>query len=130
MTLLATLTGPRDLKKLNEEQLRQLCNELRGTIIQTVADTGGHLGSSLGVVVETREDAAGERGEEQVLRRPGGLVIGQHGAAAVARGGAIAVDGDGIGERARPDGDHVRQPIHAVRPAAYRGWACSSGCVR
>jgi 1-deoxy-D-xylulose-5-phosphate synthase len=30
--------------------LLQLCAELRSTIIQTVANTGGHLGSSLGVV--------------------------------------------------------------------------------
>ncbi len=50
MTLLANLSGPRDLRKMNEEQLEQLCAELRGTIIQTVAKTGGHLGSSLGVV--------------------------------------------------------------------------------
>ncbi len=50
MSLLESLDGPRDLKQLNDEQLRQLCAELRGTIINTVADTGGHLGSSLGVI--------------------------------------------------------------------------------
>ena len=50
MTLLASLSGPRDLRKLNKEQLAELCDELRGTIIQTVAKTGGHLGSSLGVI--------------------------------------------------------------------------------
>ena len=50
MTLLASLSGPRDLRRMSEEQLNQLCDELRATIIQTVAKTGGHLGSSLGVV--------------------------------------------------------------------------------
>ena len=50
MSLLASLSGPRDLRKLDEQQLRQLCGEIRGTIISTVAKTGGHLGSSLGVV--------------------------------------------------------------------------------
>ena len=50
MSILAGLDSPRDLRKLDEEQLRQLCAELRATIIQTVAKTGGHLGSSLGVV--------------------------------------------------------------------------------
>jgi len=29
LTLLANLTGPRDLRKMNEEQLEQLCAELR-----------------------------------------------------------------------------------------------------
>ncbi|HYI21696.1 MAG TPA: 1-deoxy-D-xylulose-5-phosphate synthase [Candidatus Limnocylindrales bacterium] len=50
MSLLETLDDPRALKQLNDDQLRQLCAELRGTIINTVADTGGHLGSSLGVI--------------------------------------------------------------------------------
>lgn len=50
MSLLASLDGPRALKNLDEQQLRKLCAEIRGTIIQTVAKTGGHLGSSLGVV--------------------------------------------------------------------------------
>ena len=50
MTLLSSLTGPRDLKRMNHQQLVQLCGEIRGTIIDTVSRTGGHLGSSLGVV--------------------------------------------------------------------------------
>jgi 1-deoxy-D-xylulose-5-phosphate synthase len=50
VTLLSTLAGPRDLKRLNHQQLVQLCGEIRNTIIDTVAHTGGHLGSSLGVV--------------------------------------------------------------------------------
>ncbi|MEP7158387.1 MAG: 1-deoxy-D-xylulose-5-phosphate synthase [Chloroflexota bacterium] len=49
-TLLASLSGPRDLRRLDETQLNALCDELRGTIIRTVSKTGGHLGSSLGVV--------------------------------------------------------------------------------
>jgi 1-deoxy-D-xylulose-5-phosphate synthase len=50
LTLLANMSGPRDLRKMNEQQLEQLCAELRASIIQTVAKTGGHLGSSLGVI--------------------------------------------------------------------------------
>ena len=50
MTRLASLSGPRDLHDLDERELRLLCREIRGTIIRTVAATGGHLGSSLGVV--------------------------------------------------------------------------------
>jgi 1-deoxy-D-xylulose-5-phosphate synthase len=48
--ILPTLHGPADLRGLTEAQLEQLAAEIRETIIATVATTGGHLGSSLGVV--------------------------------------------------------------------------------
>jgi len=48
--ILPTLQGPADLRGLDETQLQQLADEIRQTIISTVAHTGGHLGSSLGVV--------------------------------------------------------------------------------
>ena len=50
MSILQGLQGPADLRGLDEAQLEQLAGELRETIIRTVAQTGGHLGSSLGVV--------------------------------------------------------------------------------
>ncbi len=50
MSILASLTGPRDLRALDDDQLETLCEEIRRTIVETVAVTGGHLGSSLGVV--------------------------------------------------------------------------------
>jgi 1-deoxy-D-xylulose-5-phosphate synthase len=48
--ILPNLEGPADLRGLTEVQLAQLALEIRETIISTVAVTGGHLGSSLGVV--------------------------------------------------------------------------------
>lgn len=48
--LLKKITYPSDLKKLKEDQLPQLCDELRQYIIDIVSVKGGHLGSSLGVV--------------------------------------------------------------------------------
>jgi len=48
--ILPTLRGPADLRGLTERQLEELAAEIRETIIATVATTGGHLGSSLGVV--------------------------------------------------------------------------------
>jgi 1-deoxy-D-xylulose-5-phosphate synthase len=48
--ILDRLQGPADLRGLTEPQLDQLAGEIRETIIRTVAATGGHLGSSLGVV--------------------------------------------------------------------------------
>jgi 1-deoxy-D-xylulose-5-phosphate synthase len=50
VSILQTLEGPADLRGLDEIQLAQLAVEIRETIIRTVATTGGHLGSSLGVV--------------------------------------------------------------------------------
>ncbi len=50
MSILEVLTGPADLRGLSDEQLDRLATEIRETIIRTVASTGGHLGSSLGVV--------------------------------------------------------------------------------
>jgi 1-deoxy-D-xylulose-5-phosphate synthase len=48
--ILPTLQGPADLRGLDEIELAQLAVEIRETIVRTVAITGGHLGSSLGVV--------------------------------------------------------------------------------
>jgi 1-deoxy-D-xylulose-5-phosphate synthase len=48
--LLDTVDTPDDLRKLQTSQLRQLADELRAEMIATVGQTGGHLGSGLGVV--------------------------------------------------------------------------------
>ncbi len=48
--LLDKIDSPADLRRLDLEQLPQLCNELRACLLETVAQTGGHLASGLGVV--------------------------------------------------------------------------------
>ena len=48
--LLAKIQSPAELKKLDKKQLPLLAEELREKIVSTVAENGGHLGSSLGVV--------------------------------------------------------------------------------
>ncbi len=48
--LLAEINTPEDLRKLDPEQLPQLCKELRQFIIDNVSVYGGHFGASLGVV--------------------------------------------------------------------------------
>lgn len=48
--LLDKIKDPADIKKLSVKQLDQLAKEIRQLIICTVADTGGHLASNLGVV--------------------------------------------------------------------------------
>lgn len=48
--LLAGLEGPADLREMSDEQLAELTSEMREAIVSTVAQTGGHLGASLGTV--------------------------------------------------------------------------------
>jgi 1-deoxy-D-xylulose-5-phosphate synthase len=50
VAILPTLRTPAELRGLTEAQLHELAGEIRETIIETVSRTGGHLGSSLGVV--------------------------------------------------------------------------------
>lgn len=48
--LLSKINVPSDLRKLDDSQLEQVCNELRQYIIDIVSVNGGHFGASLGVV--------------------------------------------------------------------------------
>src|SRR5215204_5416418 len=48
--LLASVNSPADVKKLDQAELVQLCDELRHFIIDLVSVKGGHFGASLGVV--------------------------------------------------------------------------------
>lgn len=49
-SLLSTIDSPHDIKGFNEKELEQLAVELREFMIDRVAQTGGHLAPSLGVV--------------------------------------------------------------------------------
>ncbi len=48
--ILETIDYPDDLRKLKEEQLPQVCAELREFILREAASNPGHLGANLGVV--------------------------------------------------------------------------------
>ncbi len=95
--LLDRVTIPSDMRNLSGDQLKQLADELRAETIDTVSVTGGHLGSSLGVVeltvalhavFDTPRDRViwdvghqtyphkiltGRRDRIRTLRQPGGL---------------------------------------------------------
>ncbi|MBG7606421.1 MAG: 1-deoxy-D-xylulose-5-phosphate synthase [Verrucomicrobia bacterium] len=49
-SLLASVNSPDDLKKLSDEELLSLAEEVRHTLINCLSKTGGHLGPNLGVV--------------------------------------------------------------------------------
>ncbi|MGF1597676.1 MAG: 1-deoxy-D-xylulose-5-phosphate synthase [Acidimicrobiales bacterium] len=48
--ILETINQPSDLRQLSERQLSDLCAEIREFIVDAVNQTGGHLGSNLGLV--------------------------------------------------------------------------------
>lgn len=50
MSILDWVNSPKDIKKLNTDELNELCDEIREQLISTVSQTGGHLASNLGVV--------------------------------------------------------------------------------
>jgi len=95
--LLTTLNRPADLRKCDENQLQQVCDETRQFLIDTVAKIGGHLGAGLGTVELTtalhycfntpndrivwdighqaypHKILTGRRDELHTIRQPGGL---------------------------------------------------------
>jgi 1-deoxy-D-xylulose-5-phosphate synthase len=48
--LLKTVNYPHELRRLEEGQLKQLAQELRAFLLESVSQTGGHLSSNLGTV--------------------------------------------------------------------------------
>ncbi len=95
--LLATIQNSSDVKSISTEQLPQLCDEIRKTLVKRVTKNGGHLASNLGVVELTvaihrvfdslhdhiifdvghqsyvHKMLTGRADRMQTLRRPGGL---------------------------------------------------------
>ena len=50
MGVLDTIAGPRDLRRLSDDELETLASEIRDRLITSCAPVGGHLGPNLGVV--------------------------------------------------------------------------------
>ncbi|MDA8228179.1 MAG: 1-deoxy-D-xylulose-5-phosphate synthase [Desulfitobacterium hafniense] len=50
MGMLERINGPKDLKGLNFDQVKQLASEIRSEMIEVVSKNGGHLAPNLGVV--------------------------------------------------------------------------------
>jgi 1-deoxy-D-xylulose-5-phosphate synthase len=50
MGLLQSISSPRDLRGLSDDQLSALASEIRDLMVRTCSRTGGHLGPNLGVV--------------------------------------------------------------------------------
>ena len=50
MGILDLINEPNDIKKIPEEDYRELAKEIRRFLIKKVSNTGGHLASNLGTV--------------------------------------------------------------------------------
>ncbi|MDR0990949.1 MAG: 1-deoxy-D-xylulose-5-phosphate synthase, partial [Propionibacteriaceae bacterium] len=97
MAWLPAITSPEDLRRLTDEQVGELADEIRHFLIDRVSATGGHLGPNLGIVeltlaihrvfdspadpiiFDTGHQAyvhkllTGRRDQFTTLRQPGGL---------------------------------------------------------
>ena len=50
MSMLERITSPDDVRSLSDEEILELCAQIRQFLVDRVAKTGGHLGPNLGVV--------------------------------------------------------------------------------
>ena len=48
--ILSKIESPADVKALSDEQLTELCAEIREKLIDVISVNGGHLSSNLGTV--------------------------------------------------------------------------------
>ena len=48
--MLNEIRNPKDLKKINQEKLPELCQEIRQALLQKISTNGGHLSPNLGIV--------------------------------------------------------------------------------
>ncbi len=53
MGIIDNINSPKDVKKLNNAELKRLAGEIRESLLKSVSKTGGHLASNLGIVEVT-----------------------------------------------------------------------------
>ncbi|QKG20852.1 1-deoxy-D-xylulose-5-phosphate synthase [Actinomadura verrucosospora] len=121
MSLLESIKGPDDLKRLDAAQLSSLADEIREFLIDAVAKTGGHLGPNLGVVELTialhrvfdspRDKILWDTGHQSYVHK---LLTGRHDFTLLKRRGGIS----GYPSRAESDHD-VIENSHASTALSY-----------
>ncbi|MCM2387083.1 1-deoxy-D-xylulose-5-phosphate synthase [Streptomyces albipurpureus] len=122
MALLTRIKGPRDLDRLNPEQLDQLAEEIRTFLVDAVSKTGGHLGPNLGVVELTialhrvfdspKDKVLWDTGHQSYVHK---LLTGRHDFSRLKMKGGLS------GYPARAESDHdIIENSHA---STVLGWA-------
>ena len=59
MSILESISGPRDLRSLDDAELETLASEIRDLLVRSTSKVGGHLGPNLGVVELTMANVQG-----------------------------------------------------------------------
>jgi 1-deoxy-D-xylulose-5-phosphate synthase len=121
VSLLESIKGPDDLKRLDAAHLPGLAEEIRDFLIDAVAKTGGHLGPNLGVVELTialhrvfdspKDKILWDTGHQSYVHK---LLTGRHDFTLLKRRGGIS----GYPSRAESDHD-VIENSHASTALSY-----------
>lgn len=121
MSLLESIKGPDDLKRLDAAHLSSLADEIRDFLIDAVAKTGGHLGPNLGVVELTialhrvfdspKDKILWDTGHQSYVHK---LLTGRHDFTLLKRRGGIS----GYPSRAESEHD-VIENSHASTALSY-----------
>ncbi|MGV0326048.1 1-deoxy-D-xylulose-5-phosphate synthase [Corynebacterium confusum] len=154
MRIIDSIDSPKDLKKLDGDELEQLAAEIRQLLIEKVSVTGGHLGPNLGVVelsialhytFNSPQDAmvfdtshqsyvhkmlTGRAGDFDSLRQKGGLsgytrrAESAHDWTESSHASASISVVDGLSKAFRLAGEPHRNPIAIVGDGALTGGMC------
>ncbi len=149
-SLLDTIKGPRDLRRLSRSELVLLAAEIRTHLIDSVSRTGGHLGPNLGVVELTlaihrvfdspRDTVIFDTGHQSYvhklvtgrhdfsqLRQPGGLsgypsrAESVHDVVENSHASTAVSWGDGVAKAYRLRGEHDRHVVAVIGDGALTG---------
>ena len=149
-SLLDTIKGPRDLRRLGRGDLVLLAAEIRTHLIDSVSRTGGHLGPNLGVVELTlaihrvfdspRDTVIFDTGHQSYvhklvtgrrdfsqLRQPGGLsgypsrAESVHDVVENSHASTAVSWGDGVAKAYRLRGEHDRHVVAVIGDGALTG---------
>lgn len=133
MGLLESITSPRDLRGLSDDELTTLAAEIRDLLIRTVATNTGHLGPNLGVVElslaihrvfdSPRDRVVFDTGHQSYVHK---LVTGR-----VGDFGTLRKEGGLSGYPSRAESDHdIVENSHASTALSYADGLAKAYAIR
>jgi 1-deoxy-D-xylulose-5-phosphate synthase len=130
---LESITGPQDLRRLDDRQLDELAAEIRDELVRTCAPRGGHLGPNLGVVELTlaihrvfespRDKIVFDTGHQAYVHK---MVTGRAG-----RFDSLRTEGGLSGYPSRAESDHdLVENSHASTSLSYADGLAKAYAIR